>query len=65
MLDLHTHVWPHQPGTPTPTYDQLAHLCDVAAAAGITEIAVTEHSHRFRRIRDEVLVHWDHSSEPN
>lgn len=59
MIDLHTHVWRHEPGTPTPTLDQLAAYCEAAAAAGITEVAVTEHSHRFTRIADEVFPHWD------
>ena len=59
MLDLHTHVWRHEPGTPTPTLDQLASYCEAAAAAGIVEIAITEHSHRFTRIADEVFPHWD------
>jgi histidinol-phosphatase (PHP family) len=60
MLDMHTHVWEHGPGTPAPTYDQLANICDVANAAGITEIAITEHCHRFTRIVDEVFPHWEH-----
>ncbi len=63
MLDLHTHVWPHQPGTPTPTYEQLAHICDVAGAAGVTEVAITEHSHRFERIREDVLALWRHDND--
>ncbi len=63
MLDFHTHVWPHQPGTPTPTYDQLAAMCEVAAAAGIGQLAITEHVHRFTRVRREVLCHWEHDGD--
>jgi histidinol-phosphatase (PHP family) len=63
MLDHHTHVWPHQPGTPTPTYDHLARMCDAAAAVGIDQIAITEHAHRFSRIRLEVLSHWHHDDD--
>ncbi len=59
VLDLHTHVWPHRPGTPTPTLDQLRAYCAAAQARGITQIAITEHSHRFDRVIDEVLPHWD------
>lgn len=59
MLDLHTHVWRHEPGTPTPTFDQLASYCEAAAAAGIIEIAITEHSHRFTRIAEVVFPHWE------
>jgi histidinol-phosphatase (PHP family) len=58
MLDFHMHVWPHGRGTPTPTYDQLARYCEAATAKGIQCIAVTEHSHRFGRIFDEVVPNW-------
>ena len=58
MLDFHMHVWPHGPGTPTPTYDQLASYCETATARGIECIAITEHSHRFTRIAEEVIPNW-------
>lgn len=58
MIDLHVHLWPHRPGTPVPTYEQLERCCEAAAARGIERIAVTEHSHRFTRVADEVLPHW-------
>jgi len=63
MLDMHTHVWPHEPGTPTPDYDQLARICEVATSRGVTEVAITEHCHRFGRIIDEVLPHWEHDGD--
>lgn len=59
MLDFHLHVWPHEPGTATPSFDLLASYCDAAAAKGVTQIAITEHCHRFDRIIDEVLPHWE------
>ena len=59
MLDLHVHVWPHEPGTPTPTLALLERCCAQAAAEGIDQIAITEHSHRFTRIVESVLPHWD------
>ncbi len=59
MLDHHLHVWPHERGTPPPTVAQLERYCEAAAANGITEIAITEHCHRFTRIADEVFPHWD------
>ncbi len=59
MLDLHLHVWPHQPGTPTPTLSELERYCEVAAARGIEQIAITEHSHRFTRVIDQVMPHWE------
>ncbi len=63
MLDMHTHVWPHATGTPTPTYDQLARICETATDAGVSEVAITEHCHRFGRIIDEVLPHWEHDGD--
>lgn len=59
MLDHHLHVWPHEPGTPTPTFEFLERYCEAAAAHGIEQIAITEHSHRFTRILEEVFPHWE------
>lgn len=59
VLDHHLHVWPHEPGTPTPSFDLLESYCEAAAARGITQIAITEHCHRFDRIIDEVLPQWE------
>jgi len=59
MLDSHVHVWAHEPGTPTPTYDLLASYCDAAETAGIQQIAITEHCTRFDRVLAEVESHWD------
>ena len=59
VLDLHTHVWPHRPGTATPTLDEIAAYCDAARSSGITEIAITEHSHRFDRLLDQVFSIWE------
>lgn len=39
--------------------EQLRAYCEAARARGISQIAVTEHSHRFDRVIDEVLPHWD------
>lgn len=58
MLDHHLHVWRHEPGTPTPTLDQLAAYCDAAEARGVQQIAITEHVYRFDRVQAEVLPHW-------
>lgn len=58
MLDLHTHVWPHEPGCERPSYERLEKYCERAGQLGITQIAVTEHSHRFTRILDSVEPHW-------
>lgn len=65
MLDMHTHVWPHGPGTPVPTIAQLEQYCEAAAAVGITELAITEHCYRFTRIAEHVMPHWDRPGGPD
>ena len=59
MRDLHTHVWPHEPGCERPSVHLLEQYCDRAAQLGIAQIAVTEHSHRFTRILGSVVPHWN------
>jgi hypothetical protein len=49
VIDLHTHLWPHEPGTELPTYDELAWHCERAADVGVEQIAVTEHCAACRR----------------
>ncbi len=61
MLDLHVHVWPHEPGVATPTFALLERWCGEATAKGVDQIAITEHSHRFTRIVEAVLPHWQRS----
>ena len=63
MIDLHTHLWPHQPGTELPTYDDLARLCEIAAARGVEQIAITEHCNRFEEIADIALPLWRRDGE--
>jgi histidinol-phosphatase (PHP family) len=65
VLDLHTHLWPHEPGTPLPTYDELARYCDHAAARGIERVAITEHSHRFEEIAAVALPRWERDGSPS
>ncbi len=62
MIDVHLHVWRHEPGTPPVRRDQLERYCEAAAAGGIEQIAITEHAYRFTRMADEVLRHWDRPS---
>jgi histidinol-phosphatase (PHP family) len=64
MLDLHTHLWPHEPGTPTPTYEQLARYCERAVDRGIEQIAITEHSHRFEDVAAVGLPLWRRDDAP-
>lgn len=59
VLDSHTHLWRHEPGTPAPDYDVLARYCEAAVAAGVDIITITEHCNRFDRILTEVFPHWE------
>ncbi len=47
MLDYHLHLWPHGERDRRPTVEQLSSYCEQAVAAGVSEIAVTEHLFRF------------------
>ena len=47
MLDYHLHLWPHGERHREVTLAQLSAYCEVAIAAGVQEIAVTEHLFRF------------------
>ena len=49
MLDYHLHLWPHGQRDEAPTLDQVAAYCERATAAGVSEIALTEHLFRFRQ----------------
>jgi histidinol-phosphatase (PHP family) len=74
VLDYHLHLWPHGQKATQATVDELAAYCARAAAAGVTEIALTEHLFRFDqadaalggwwedepdvRLRDEMARYW-------
>jgi len=65
MLDYHVHLWPH-PERADETdlaIERLAVYCERAVAAGVTEIALTEHYHRFARGREIVEGWW--ATEPD
>lgn len=65
MLDYHVHLWPHpvHAADTDLTVDSLAKYCEAALAAGVTEIALTEHYHRFVQGREVVEAWW--ANEPN
>lgn len=60
MLDYHVHLWPHPERADEAelAVERLAEYCRRAAAAGVTEIALTEHFHRFSRGREIVEGFW-------
>jgi histidinol-phosphatase (PHP family) len=65
MLDYHVHLWPH-PERAEETdlvVERLALYCERAVAAGVTEIALTEHYHRFVQGREVVEGWW--ATEPD
>lgn len=64
MIDLHTHLWPHEPGVELPTYDDLAWHCEQAAQVGIEQIAVTEHCHRFVEVAHLARAYWERGASP-
>ena len=48
VIDYHLHLWPHSESSVWFKLDQIAAYCDEAAASeGVTELALTEHAHRF------------------
>ena len=51
MLDYHLHLWPHEDATTWLSLDQVAEYCETAAAQGVTQLALTEHLHRFTQAR--------------
>ena len=59
MLDYHLHLWPHDEATTWCSLDQVADYCERAQAAGVTELALTEHLHRFTQAADVVGAFWD------
>jgi histidinol-phosphatase (PHP family) len=59
VLDYHLHLWPHTQREAEATVEQVASYCETAVAAGVTEIALTEHLFRF--VQADKLLHgfWD------
>jgi len=57
VLDYHLHLWEHRPGPVEATLEQVAAYCEGATAAGVEEVALTEHLSRFVQA-DRVLKGW-------
>ncbi len=57
VLDYHLHLWQHGACSFDATLEQVAAYCEAAQAAGVVEIALTEHLFRFRQA-DAVLGGW-------
>lgn len=65
MLDYHLHLWPHGERDRQPTVDELAAYCERAQAAGVEEIAVTEHLFRFVQADAPLRGFWDEATGDN
>jgi histidinol-phosphatase (PHP family) len=64
VLDYHLHLWPHTQSDASLALDQLAAYCERAQAAGVVEIAVTEHLFRFTQATTVVGRFWE-ADEPS
>ena len=64
MLDYHLHLWPHGQRATQPTVEELAAYCEKATAAGITEIALTEHLFRFTQADAPLAGCWQGDPNP-
>lgn len=64
MLDYHLHLWPHGQRATPPTVEELAAYCARAEAAGITEIALTEHLFRFTQADGPLAGGWEGDPNP-
>jgi histidinol-phosphatase (PHP family) len=51
MLDYHLHLWPHAESSTWFRLEQVASYCEAAQAAGVTQLALTEHLHRFTQVQ--------------
>jgi histidinol-phosphatase (PHP family) len=64
MLDYHLHLWPHGQQAAAPQLEELAAYCEQAQAAGVMEIALTEHLFRFVQADAVVRGFWDDDAVP-
>jgi histidinol-phosphatase (PHP family) len=64
VLDYHLHLWPHSEHETPLRPEQLAEYCARAEAAGVTELAVTEHLFRFRQADALLGGFWDDERIP-
>jgi histidinol-phosphatase (PHP family) len=63
VLDYHLHLWPHDQRDTSLAVEQVAAYCERAQAAGVVEIALTEHLFRFTQA-DRLLGGFWEEDEP-
>lgn len=64
MLDYHLHLWPHSDRQTPLALEQVAAYCERAQAAGVTEIALTEHLFRFTQAKELLGGFWEDEATP-
>jgi histidinol-phosphatase (PHP family) len=66
VLDYHVHLWPHEDRADSEELrvERLARYCERATAAGVGEIAVTEHLFRFVEARELIGPFWAGDPDP-
>jgi histidinol-phosphatase (PHP family) len=64
VLDYHLHLWPHSEHETPLRVEQLAEYCERAQAAGVQELAVTEHLFRFRQAEALLGGFWNDERVP-
>jgi histidinol-phosphatase (PHP family) len=63
VLDYHLHLWPHGQRDAAPTIEKVAAYCERASAAGVSEIALTEHLFRFAQADRLLRGFWEQEPE--
>jgi histidinol-phosphatase (PHP family) len=64
VLDYHLHLWPHTEHRTPVVVDQVAAYCERAQAAGVVEVALTEHLFRFVQAREVLGGFWTDDRVP-
>jgi histidinol-phosphatase (PHP family) len=64
LLDYHLHLWPHSDSEAPLRLEQVAAYCERAKAAGVVEVALTEHLFRFTQAQPLVRGLWE-DTEPS
>jgi histidinol-phosphatase (PHP family) len=64
VLDYHLHLWPHTRRDTPLVLDQVAAYCERAQAAGVVEVALTEHLFRFVQADRLLAGFWDDDDVP-
>jgi histidinol-phosphatase (PHP family) len=64
VLDYHLHLWPHSERRTPLVLEQVAAYCERAKAAGVVELALTEHLFRFVQADRLLAGFWNDDSVP-